>query len=257
MVSIIVLSLDPPESLLKDLSEQTYQDFEIIIAREKGIVKAMNKALEKAKGEILVRIDDDVLLPKDWLQQIVDSFTDYTIAGVTGPTYVPYKLRQNRDSIRFIDKHQNNPLLKWLFDDSIMSPAKIYKCGSVSYGSNFCEHIWNIDYDIDHLEGTNWAVRTELIRKVGGFDESFDGVSEWFDDDCLFKIKKLGYKLKYNPKAFLYHMLGKSSTYSERFSGISRLKNWLRFHKRHSKFHYKKVIWFLIMCSYFIRRKNG
>ena len=93
-------------------------------------------------------------------------------------------------------------------------------------------------------------MRTELIREVGGFDPEFDGVCEWYDDDVVFKVKKLGYKLVYRRKAYLWHMVGKGSHFNERFEGWSRLKNWLRFHTRHSKFHPKMIVWFLMMVAY-------
>ena len=256
-VSLVILSPDPPQKVLDCLKEQTYQNFEVIIAREVGIVNAMNEALKKAKGDIFVRIDDDVLMPEDWLEELIKPFSDPRIAGVTGPTFVPKELRANRDSIRFAENP--HPVLKWLYADGRFCPAGIYACGNVSYDSNYEERFTNEldfeNYEPDHLEGTNWAMRTDLIRLVGGFDPVFDGVSEWFDTDVEFKIKKLGYELNYNPNAFLWHLLEKGEHYNDRFEGFGRIKNWLRFHKRHSKFHYKKVIFLIIWMGYFLWKK--
>lgn len=257
MVSIVILTSKLDHGWLVDqLLDQTYRDFEILFATEKGIVEAMNNALDRAQGEILVRIDDDVDLPKSWLEELIKPFADPKIGGVTGPTFIPQYLRGNRDSIIAADNP--SPLLKWLFDGEPYAPAKIFKCGSVSYGSNFIEKLERLDrYEIDHLEGTNWAMRTELIREVGGFDEAFDGVAEWFDTDVVYKVKKMGYRLFYNPRAYLWHMVGKGEHFDERFEGFGRIKNWLRFHVRHSKFHPKMVIWFFLMVGYFICRKIG
>lgn len=253
MVSVVILSQDPPARLLRDLCKQTYRDFEILIATEKGIVNAMNIALNKAKGDIFVRIDDDVDLPPRWLEELVAPFRNPKVAGATGPTFVPLMLRDNRDSIRIANKPGR--FLRWLFDNDPFAFAKIYKCGSVSYGSNFIDKM-NRDQDkIDHLEGTNWAMRTALIRQVGGFDPAFDGVAEWFDDDVVFKIRKLGYKLMYNPNACLWHLLGKSANFGDRFEGWSRIRNWLRFHWRHSEFHPKMIIWLGMMIGYTIWKK--
>ncbi len=255
-VSVVILSLNPPQELLNQLHAQTYKDFEIIIASEKGIVNAMNKALEAASGEIFVRIDDDVELPKEWLSELIKPFYDDFVAGATGPTFVPKERREYRDSIKAAENPKR--FLNWMFDGLIFAPSHIYKCGSVSYDSNYEGKFLAFPSKAlsqpAHLEGTNWAMRTELIRKVGGFDLAFDGVAEWFDTDVEFKIKKLGYQLRYNPKAYLYHLLGKGSHFSERFEGFGRLKNWLRFHIRHSKFHPKMIAWFLLMCGYFIWR---
>jgi GT2 family glycosyltransferase len=254
LVSVVIPSLDHPSHAIKCLEYQTFQDFEIILAPEKGIVQAMNIALEKAKGEIFVRIDDDVDLPMQWLEELIKPFSNTDVVGVTGPTYVPIARRVHRDSIRLAENP--NWFLKWMFDGGDLRPAGIYKCGSVSYDSNYQEKIKdyvNIGYQPDHLEGTNWAMRTHLIKQVGGFDEAFDGVCEWFDTDVEQKILKLrpyDNKLVYNPKAFLWHLLEKGDHFNERFEMLGRIENWLRFHWRHSKLHPKMLVWLTMMLGY-------
>lgn len=253
-VSIVILSSENCDRVVCDLKRQTFKDFEIIFATEAGIVKAMNIALQKARGEIFVRIDDDVTIYKNWLINLIKPFSNSKIGGVTGPTFVPKDRRKNRDSIRFAE----NPgwFIKWLYDNDPYAVAKIYRCGNPSYGSNFEERLYGLigrePFDVDHLEGTNWAMRTNLIRHVGGFDSSFDGVAEWFDTDVEQKIKKIGYRLVYNPKAYLYHLLEKSGHYNDRFEGFGRIDNWIRYHRRHSKFHYKMLIFLTVWMGYFI-----
>lgn len=257
-VTVVILTMGEAPHVMKCLVAQTFQDFEVVFARERGIVQAMNKALEVARGEIFVRVDDDVEMPPTWLEELIKPFERPMVAGVTGPTFVPFDRRNNRDSIR-IAKNPNW-FLRWMFDGRPFAPAKIYNCGSVSYGSNFIDCMERKEhYEIDHLEGTNWAMRTALIRQVGGFDPKFDGVAEWFDTDVEQKILKAGFALKYNPKAYLWHLLGKSENFHERFQMFGRIKNWLRFHFRHSKFHYKKLIWLIMMVGYALypRKKNA
>ena len=245
--------MDYPFGVMDCLKDQTYKGFEVIFAGEKGIVKAMNAALKKANGEIFVRIDEDVFLPDMWLEELVTPFlSDPEIAGVTGPTFVRKEFRKNRDSIRIWENP--NRFLRWLQDNRKFAPAAIYKCGMVSYDSNYWERFNGVDaFECDHLEGTNWAMRTDLIRRVGGFDPAFDGVAEWYDTDVEAKIKKLGYSLLYNPKAVLWHNLWYSPNYNERFDGIGRIKNFLRYHKRHSKFHWKMIVYLIVWSLYFVR----
>lgn len=255
------------------LKHQTFQDFEIIFAREKGIVNAMNKALIRAKGEIFVRLDDDVEMDCYWLERLTLPFVNPVVAGVTGPTFVPKERRVNRDSIRIWENPSR--FLRWLTGCDGFNPAGIYKCGMVSYDSNYEERflkkdtaykgsaglaidVWTIQkesFEPDHLEGTNWAMRTELIRKVGGFDHKFDGVAEWYDTDVEQKIKKLGYELRYEPKAYLWHLLDFTEHYNDRFNGLGRIKNWLRFHVRHSRFHWKMVVFLIVWCLYFLQAR--
>jgi len=253
--SVVICTMGEPKRVLDCLKEQTFKDFEVIIASERGIVNAMNFALAKVSGAITVRIDDDVDIPSHWLQELLKPFSEPIVGGVTGPTYVPISRRNNRDSIRIWE----NPgwFLRWLTGCSKFNPAGIYKCGMVSYDSNYGERFSNHhpQFQPDHLEGTNWAMRTDLIKIVGGFDKSFDGVSEWFDTDVEQKIKKLGYVLRYNPKAYLWHLLEFTENYNDRFDGKGRIWNWIRFHYRHSSFHYKKVIFLFVWCLYFLQKR--
>lgn len=256
--SIVILTTGKAERVLEGISRQTYKNYEVILASEKGIVNAMNKALEKATGDIFIRIDDDVELPERWLEEIMRPFMLYFICGVTGPTYVPQERRKYRDSIRLAESP--NWFLMWLYDNKYQ-PAGIRKCGCVSYDSNYEERIKNYSCTMaicDHLEGTNWAMRTRLIKQVGGFDPKFDGVAEWFDTDVEFKIKKLGYYLFYNKDAYLYHLLEQGENYDERFSGLGRIKNFLRFHWRHGRWRFltlKFYVYLLIWGGYFVCRR--
>lgn len=257
--TIVILTTGTPTRVLECLKKQTFQDFEVIIASEKGIVNAMNKALEKAKGEIFVRVDDDVWMDDFWLERILVPFSDKEnfgdVVGVTGPTYVPKDMRKNRDSIRMWEKP--NWFLKWLCDYETNVCAKIHRCGSVSYASNYSDRSHYVPKFPDHLEGTNWAMRTDLIRQVGGFDPKFDGVAEWFDTDVEQKILKLNeeYRLGYHPGAYVWHLLEKGEHYNDRFDGIGRIKNWLRYHKRHSKFHWKMVVFLIVWILYFVQAR--
>lgn len=259
-VSIVILTLGIPLEVIEMLKKQTFQDFEVICARENGIVNAMNCALAKARGDIFVRIDDDVEIRPTWLQELIAPFSDPSIAGVTGPTFIPKDLRGNRDSIRWAEKP--GWFLKWLYDNGEFRPAGIRKCGCVSYDSNYQERFnvaWDWEeFEPDHLEGTNWAMRTWLIREVGGFDPKFDGVAEWFDDDVVFKVKKLGYRLAYNPKAVMFHLVGKGGHYDDRFEGFGRIKNFLRFHWRHCRWRFLEVkfwVYLTVWGFYFIWRQ--
>ena len=123
MVSVVSLSKKYPSRVLECLERQAFRDFEIVHAKEKGIVNAMNKALARAKGDIFVRIDDDVEMPDNWLENLVKPFDDPQVAGVTGPTFVPLFLRENRDSIRWAETP--HPFLNWLYDSGKFAPAGI------------------------------------------------------------------------------------------------------------------------------------
>ena len=258
--SVVICTRGTPTKVIQFLRDQTFRDFEIIIATEKGMMNAMNSALKQARGDIFVRVDDDVKIPSTWLALLVGSFKDHDVAGVTGPTYVPKERRAFRDSIRWAENPKG--LLKWLYDGNEFKPGGIRRCGCVSYDSNYQERFLgrglHLPFECDHLEGTNWAMRTDLIRKVGGYDPKFDGVCEWFDTDIEQKVKKLGYRFLYNPYAYLYHLLEQGDHYNERFDGFGRIKNFIRFNWRHARWRFfepKFYIYLIIWFFYFVGKR--
>lgn len=118
-LSIIITSysmerLDDIFELLDSVSNQTYTNFETIFVAEgslklldcvkeyvsdkrianvrvifndgkRGLSEARNLAISEATGDILAFADDDVVLAKQWAEEIVKTFTqDESVIGVTG-----------------------------------------------------------------------------------------------------------------------------------------------------------------------------
>lgn len=67
------------------------KDFPVKIYMAEGTTRpgARNICMEKAKGEILVQVDSDVILPKHWLAKAVKLFNDPSVAMISGPYHTP------------------------------------------------------------------------------------------------------------------------------------------------------------------------
>jgi len=67
--------------------------------------------------------------------------------------------------------------------------------------------------EVDYIEGSAMLIRTEVLRKIGLFDERF--FTYWEDTDWCTRAKKRGYKIVYVPKAKCYHKASRDgkSTY--------------------------------------------
>ena len=260
--TIVICTLNRGDALaclLDDLKRQTYKDYEVIISDEIGITNAMNSALKKATGDIIIRIDDDVSLDEHWLEEVIQTFRDNPYAGgVTGPTFVPPNVRGNRDLFTFDKLPQP---LRWLYvnyfqEGNPYALAKMNRCGAFSLGSNYTVNITEVR-ECDYLESTNYSLRTDLVRELGGWDPKYDGVCEYFEQDMVYKIKKLGYKMYYNPKAKITHWLNPGGNFNARFDYISRLRNWLRFVRLHlytPRNTIRLASYFLFMCAYYVYR---
>jgi len=256
------------DKVLQSLTKQSYKKFEVIIVdykstdgtpqiinkyktrliikviqqKTKGLAKAANLALRQAKGKIFIRTDDDVVMSKHWLKAIWNTFAkDRKVGGVTGPTVIPAKFRKNRDLFIIEERFKKGNFL-WkilgkLYFDFFMDgePRRVshwFDSGAFSLGSNFSSSKNEPIHEVSNLEACNFSVRTYLLRKVKGFDVSYGGVGEYHEADAAFRIRKLGYKLIFNPKAFLNHCPSKSGFFNDRPNSYSRMINFVVFYRR-------------------------
>lgn len=140
-ISIITPSIRPKglEITQRCLKEQTFTDFEWLVdiglAKEHDLNKAFNRCLRRAKGEIIVFLQDYIKIQPDALQRIVDTYTGKFATYPVGKT----------------DKedYSGNPKWDW----------RKTRQGEVSW------NYWEIDFGS--------CPRKELIE-IGGFDEELD-----------------------------------------------------------------------------------
>lgn len=256
--------------MLATLTNQSYRNFEVLIIdggsndktikiaksykkklniriynKKGGLIPQMNKGLKVAKGEIFVRTDDDVLTTRNWLKTIYKVFEiNKKVGGVTGPTVIPKKYALSRDLFFFQKKLKNGglfwKLISKFYYGYIMEgdPYRVshwYKSGAFSLGNNYKSARKKKKQVVNNLEACNWSVRTKLLKKVGGFDPAYSGIGEYHEPDASFKIKKLGYKLMFHPKAEVNHCPSIEGFFNERPLSYPRMINFIIFYKRHIK----------------------
>ena len=274
MVSIVIPTKDRCESLkrcLDSLSQQTYEDFEVVIvdggstdgtrsiiaeyseklpirfeAQKGGLIPQMNKGWKMANGEVVIRTDDDIVASPQWLRQVVATFaTSEEVGGVTGPTIMPEEHKQSRDLFYFQKKLKTGNILwrligniyfNYFLEGEESAVGKWFRSGAFSLGSNY-EQCLKLDgcIEVDHHEACNMAVKKELLEQVGGFDETFIGIGEFNEPDVSFKIRKLGYRIMFNPKALVFHLPSKEGFFQERPNSYGRVLNLINFYFRHIK----------------------
>lgn len=273
-VSVIIPTKNRRDSLrrcLDSLVKQDYENFEVIIVdggstdgtkkvvneypnvlpitwtiEKGGLIPQENKGWRIAHGDIIIRTDDDVIVSPQWLQEIVDTFSfSDEIGGVTGPTIIPKEQKGYRDLFYFQEKLKNGNILwrsmgKLYFDYFLegkpFAVGKWFKSGAFSLGSNYPECLeLKEPIEVDHHEACNMATRKYLLEKIGGFDQTFVGIGEFSEPDVSFKIRKLGYKIIFNPKAVVYHLPSKEGFFKDRPNSYGRILNFINFYFRHIK----------------------
>jgi cellulose synthase/poly-beta-1,6-N-acetylglucosamine synthase-like glycosyltransferase len=230
MISLIISlykRLDFLELILESLDEQSFNNFEVVVAEDNNDPKTvefiniarlihkynilhvsqedigfrktriLNSSVKIANGEQIVFIDGDCIPQKHFLKEYNKAINE---------THFCYGRRV------FCSKKHTEILLKSksLKEINIIL-ALLY--GGKSIGAGFyLPYKKNIDKQYRRILGCNWGIMKSNILAVNGFDEDYNraGVGEDFDID--WRLKKLGLKVRsMKGKAIVYHMYHNSN----------------------------------------------
>jgi glycosyltransferase involved in cell wall biosynthesis len=136
---------------------RSYPDVTYVFEAKKGITKARQRGYQSARGEIVAYVDADTRPPAGWIEQIEEHFgKNEKIAALSGP-YSFYDLHGMRNKVAS----------GWF-----VAARPLYSI---------------IGY---MLVGGNFAIRREVLDKMGGFDASIEFYGE--DADIAKRAKKFG-----------------------------------------------------------------
>lgn len=246
-VSVIIPTLGRSESLERcrdSLRKQTFQDFEVVLVTEEGSLSALrNEGARRAKGEILVFTDDDVVMEPQWLEAILRAF-EKGVAGVSGPSFTKGLFRTNRDCFRFPT---------WMFSES--RPGYLSSWGQWSLGAT--KEDCSYEGPVDYLEACNMAFKAEAFWEVNGFDEKYGGIGDWSEPDLCFRIRERGGTLWFSRDARLEHRPSKSGAYKKRLRPANRMENYERFSRRWLKQTLRHKLYKQLMQLYFKLKETG
>lgn len=274
MISVVIPTCRRARVLrrcLESLERQSYRDFEVIvvqcetdaqtsgvlseysrklcislITQSGGLVPRMDVGFRKSRGDIVVRTDDDVVADDDWLSEIVGTFgMSRDIGGVSGPTLIPHEKLHLRDVFMFLPQVMGRGWLSriasrtyvdFFLEGQPHAVGRVFKSGAWSPGSNLAEALTIKGLvTVDYLEACNMAVRRSLIERAGGLDFNYKSTAEWSEVDLCFRIRKLGYRLVFNPRAIVHHMVSRSGVFREREFAAHRMMNLIYFYFEHVK----------------------
>ncbi len=145
---------------------------------EQSLTKARNYCIKKANGEILIFIDDDVSLEKNFIYYHARNYIDETIFSVGGPVI--------EDERKKVPRITANPL-------TIMGRPVLNRSS-------------NIRGQIKGWCGGNMSFRASVFPIVGYFDEKLP--KPWWreETDIFFRMRQKSLKVIYDPDASLNHL---------------------------------------------------
>jgi GT2 family glycosyltransferase len=155
-----------------------------LVDSPRGASRQRNVGMERAQGDVVVFLDDDVIVEGTTFAQIAEAFADPTTIGVTGRVIEPRG--------RWIIAHDSK-FRRWI-------PGGGRQGGFTRYG--YPRYIHDVDEprDVDFMPGCFMCARTAAARAVG-FDEQL-ALAE--DEDFSFRLSQVG-RLRYRPELSVVH----------------------------------------------------
>jgi cellulose synthase/poly-beta-1,6-N-acetylglucosamine synthase-like glycosyltransferase len=146
----------------------------------------------EVKGAVVAFTDDDVVVDRHWLTEIVRGFTAVEKAVCVTGLIFPAELQTPTQIWAEQYLGFNKGFVRRVFDlDENRPKSSLYPYSAGIFGS-----------------GANMAFQTSILREMGGFDPALGAgsVARGGDDLAIFfKIITAGYKLVYQPAAIVYH----------------------------------------------------
>jgi GT2 family glycosyltransferase/glycosyltransferase involved in cell wall biosynthesis/SAM-dependent methyltransferase len=159
-----------------------------VIRNEKnqGFVKSCNLGASLARGEHLVFLNNDVLVTKGWLSSLLKTVEETPAAGAVGAKLLyPDGTLQEAGAI-------------------VWSDGSAWNCGR---GEDPEKPEFNFLREVDYCSAACLLVKREAFERVGGFDPRY-APAYYEDTDLCFSIRRLGYRVLYQPRAVVYHVEG-------------------------------------------------
>ena len=194
---------DEVDELLESLSNQTQKDFEVIIVEDgsvntckdvcdkyadilvlhyyakenSGPGQSRNYGAERAKGDWLIILDSDVVLPEGYLAVIDDSLQH----GDTSPCYA------------FGGPDAAHPSFTPIQKAISYSMTSFFTTGGIRGGKAKLDKFYPRSF--------NMGIRRDVYQQLGGFSKMRFGE----DIDFSYRIVEAGYKPQLFPKAWVWH----------------------------------------------------
>jgi GT2 family glycosyltransferase len=244
MISIIILNYNGMKFVgkcLESVLNSLYSDFEIILvdnASSDGSIKYVkdkfrsnrklrlvvndknygfalgnNIGARNANGKYLVFLNIDTIVDSDWLTELVEVMDTNPSIGAAQCKLLLM------DNPKLIDSAGHD--IDWF--------GMAYVKGHTEENQGQYDRI----NEVFGATGAALMVRTDVFKKLGGFDEDFFMLFE--EDDLCWRIWIAGYKVLYIPKAIVFHKSGgirsekgnyKNLYFSRRNRIMSLLKNY-------------------------------
>jgi len=190
-IFVVERSQDLANRINSFIAEKSIPNIRVVFSNDKlGLSLARNLGIKNAKSEIIAFVDDDVVLYPDWAEEMVKTYNDSSIIGVTGPGYP-----------RWEDKKMSwlPDELQWIVSCTAFVPWREARAVRSAWGMNMSFRreafdICQFSSDFGHTTGGKEAWKTGPV------------------DDAEYSMnlrKKTRKNIIFNPRVQVYHKVYK------------------------------------------------
>ncbi len=172
-------------------------------SENKGFSKANNQAVAIAKGEYILFLNPDTVMPEDFFEKAIQYLDLHPQVGALGPRLIDGKGTFAPDAKKSFPT-LSVALFKTTGLNKIFSKSKYI---NKYYAVHIAEHE---TASVEVLSGCCMFLRSSLLATIGvAFDEDYFMYCE--DVDLSFRVQQAGYKNIYFPEISLIHYKGEST----------------------------------------------
>jgi GT2 family glycosyltransferase len=146
-----------------------------------SVTRACNLGVDKAKGEIILLLDDDVIPKPGLIAAHLRNFDDPQVGAVAGKILIPHPVK---------------------------FPQHVGQIGDL--GPKHETYVADRRQQVKTGGGGNLCFRKAVFEKLGGFDTNYIKNAHRFESDFCFRLRRSGYVIIYDPEAEVKHLEFKS-----------------------------------------------
>ena len=173
-----------------------------------GFAAANNQALRRARGEYVLFLNPDTILPEDYARVCLDFLRDKPRAGGLG-------VRMIDGSGRFLKESRRGFPSPWVAFCKLSGLSAVFP-RSRHFAGYYLGHLPEKgSHPAPVLSGACLLVRRAILDTVGAFDERFFMYAE--DIDLSYRLEQAGYENFYTSGTTVIHFKGESTQKDSRY----------------------------------------
>ncbi|MEE9189575.1 MAG: glycosyltransferase family 2 protein [Candidatus Neomarinimicrobiota bacterium] len=193
-------SKDDTVELIQSYSDNSAVLSLIINKKNVGFSRANNQGINQAKGEYLLFLNPDIIVPKDSINKLLKSIRSRKTLGAVAPQ-LRYPTGNIQRSCRRFPQRRDV-----LYE--IIGLSRLFKYSTRFGHWKMADFSFNENRNVDQPAGAALMIKRDLINRLNGFDTSFP---MFFSDvDLCRRIWNDGYQILFDASVSMIHLGGAS-----------------------------------------------